>query len=69
MDDILKNLFETHLLGLKAREWLVSTRLVPVFKSGWDYFTAEGAEQAERIDVAGRVEAGVWNVRNRAHRI
>jgi len=33
MDDIPKNLFETHSLGPKTREWLVSARQVPAFKS------------------------------------
>jgi len=32
MDDIPKNLFETHSLGPKTREWLVSARQVPAFK-------------------------------------
>jgi AraC-like DNA-binding protein len=32
MDSIPKNLFETHSLGPRTREWLVSARQVPAFK-------------------------------------
>jgi AraC-like DNA-binding protein len=32
MDSIPANLFETHILGTKTREWLVAARQVPAFK-------------------------------------